>query len=380
MIESQMTPYYSVDYGKFRQNCAAVQDAFEKRWRRVLCGYSVKTNHDNSLICYAARKLHWLVETVSSEEYNQALGLGIPPKDLILNGPCKGEKLSFALQQGSYVNLDSLDEVRAVCARLQEGIKCEQARLGLRVNFNLEKLCPGETTAGEEVSRFGICCENGDFAEAVHLLRNAGIETAGLHMHTSTKTRSGKVFEELAKQVVRLVREHNLRLSFVDMGGGFFGGQTVIGKPTMEEYAARITDSLKAEPALADAVLLLEPGASVLATAVSYETSVLSVRDVRGVQVVTLDGTLLHINPFLADRNQPFIVRLDETKLHSRPVVKQQLLCGCTCMENDRFARLLDVPSLMEGDVLSFRNAGAYTMAMNSHFIVNPPAVRYENG
>jgi len=190
VAEETRTPYYFVDYGQFRQNCAAVQNAFEKRWNKVQYGYSVKTNHDSPLICYAAGKLHWLVETVSPQEYDQALRLDIPPKNLILNGPCKKETLYYAWQHGSYVNLDSLDEVRAVCARLREGIQWESTRLGLRVNFDLEKLCPGETTAGGMVSRFGICCENGDFAEAVRLLRSAGIEPAGLHMHTSTKTRS----------------------------------------------------------------------------------------------------------------------------------------------------------------------------------------------
>jgi len=187
------------------------------------------------------------------------------------------------------------------------------------------------------------------------------------------------VFEELAGQVVRLVQEHSLRLSFVDMGGGFFGGQIMEGKPTMEEYAAAITDSLKAEPSLEAAELILEPGASVLATAVSYETKVLSVREIRGVQVVTLDGTRLHINPFLVDRDQPFIVRFSEEEQNCRPVVKQQILCGCTCMENDRFACLSDAPLLKKGDEISFQNAGAYTMAMNSHFIVNPPTVQYKN-
>ena len=33
---------------------------------------------------------------------------------------------------------------------------------------------------------------------------------------------------------------------------------------------------------------------------------------------------------------------------------------------------------LEPGDVLSFRFAGAYTMAFNSNFIVNPAEVNYE--
>ena len=46
-------------------------------------------------------------------------------------------------------------------------------------------------------------------------------------------------------------------------------------------------------------------------------------------------------------------------------------------MENDRLAVLYNLGELQEGDVLSFKFAGAYTMGFNSYFILNPPYVEY---
>lgn len=373
------TPCYTIHLDIFEKNCREVMDAFEEAWGgRVEYGYSVKTNHDAGLMKYAHAKLGWFIETVSPDELQMAFNLGFDAENIIFNGPCKCSKqdaLINAIRGGAYVNLDNLDDVSFVCEHVSD--VRDASRIGIRVNYNLEEECPGETTAGESVSRFGIDVENKDFAKAVDMLRSAGIEPAGLHMHTSTKSRSAKVFTSLARKAAQLVNDYGLKLHFVDMGGGYFGGQKVEGKPSMEQYAQVITRELKKALNPEMTTLILEPGASVIATSVTYETSVLSVRDIRGTKIVTMDGTLLHVNPFMAHRNQPYSTS-HIADYDARTVEEHQIICGCTCMENDRFADEHNVHALKPGDVLSFRFAGAYTMAFNSNFIVNPAEVNYE--
>lgn len=373
------TPCYTIHLDIFEKNCREVMDAFEEAWGgRVEYGYSVKTNHDAGLMKYAHAKLGWFIETVSPDELELAFNLGFDAENIIFNGPCKCSRhdaLINAIRGGAYVNLDNLDDVSFVCGHVSD-IR-DASRIGIRVNYNLEAECPGETTAGESVSRFGIDVENKDFARAVDMLRSAGIEPAGLHMHTSTRSRSAAVFTSLARKAAQLVNDYGLKLHFVDMGGGYFGGQKVEGKPSMEQYAQVITRELKKALNPEMTTLILEPGASVIATSVTYETSVLSVRDIRGTKIVTMDGTLLHVNPFMAHRNQPYSASLI-ADYDARPVDGHQIICGCTCMENDRFADEHSVRRLEPGDVLSFRFAGAYTMAFNSNFIVNPAEVNYE--
>lgn len=363
------TPYYKIDYDVFEENIKSVMDAFDAQWdKNTMYGYSVKTNHYQGLIKYAYEKHDWFVETVSPDEYNYALKIGTKKNRIIFNGPCKGETLKSALLNNSYINLDNLDEVKEFC-KINTNPMLEN--IGVRINFDLEKECPDETTAGKYVSRFGIDVTSSDFEKAVKLLKENGLQKIGLHLHTSTKTRSLKVFEALANMAVQLKEKYELSLSFVDMGGGFFGGQVVDGKPTMPQYAKSICDILKKSIDPKETVLILEPGASVIATSVTYITKVINIRDIRDTRIVTLDGTLLHINPFMAKRNQPFEFYGDE----KRKNVEKQILCGCTCMENDRFAKLKDYQELKVGDLLEFKYAGAYTMAFNSNFIVAPPKI-----
>lgn len=394
-LKSYETPCYLIDLKKFEENCRTLMNPFLEQWNgRVEFGYSVKTNHDGNLIRYAAEHLGWYVETVSQNEYEYAHSF-VAPERIILNGPCKGETLLQAYEKGSIINLDHMAEVEMLCRYLAEHPKRE-TEVGLRVNFDLEALCPGETTAGEAVSRFGICYENGEFKKAVLMLKEAGISVHGIHLHTSTRSRSAKVFTMLARKAVELAKEYELGLQYIDMGGGFFGGQKVAGKPSMEEYAACICGELRKGFAPEKTRLILEPGASVIATAMEYMTRVINTRDIRGERVVTLDGTLLHINPFMSHRIPPYRLVQQEQKtalvsgteclqegnsakqqnsVAEKKTLEQQLICGCTCMENDRFLTVEGEVTLKPGDMFLFQNAGAYTEAFNSEFILALPKV-----
>lgn len=369
--QNYQTPCYLIDLKRFEENCRAIMEPFLEKWDgRTEFGYSVKTNHDANLIRYAAEHLGWYVETVSPNEYGYAHDF-VSPERIIFNGPCKGKTLLEAYEKGSIINLDHMKEVEELCLYLGLKHHRKETEVGLRVNFDLETLCPGETTAGEAVSRFGICYENGDFEKAVIMLRNAGLEINGIHLHTSTKSRSAKVFTMLARKAVELAKEYQLRLQYIDMGGGFFGGQKVEGKPSMEEYAAAICGELKNGFKPEETRLILEPGASVIATSMEYMTRVINTRDIRGERIVTLDGTVLHINPFMSHRTPVYrLVQMQESSRKGK-----QLICGCTCMENDRFLVTEDEKTVETGDIFLFQNAGAYTEAFNSEFILNQPKV-----
>lgn len=366
------TPKYVVDLDKFKKNCESVMLPFNYEWNgNVEFGYSVKTNRDPKLIQYAYNCLDWDIEVVSPDEYRYCVELGIPKERIILNGPCKNELLNEIKILSGVINLDHYKEVVDFAAQH----KNYSGLVGLRINFDLESVCPNETTAGTEVSRFGIDCETDIFFECLDILKNNGIHNVGLHMHCSTVTRSLKVFEALANKAVELKERAHFDFAFIDMGGGFFGGRDVCGKPKMAEYAKAICNILKNAFNPHKTKLILEPGASVLATCVTYETSIINERIIRGVKVLTIDGTLLHINPLMQDRNQPFEV-LNE-KYRERDIIEKQIIGGATCMENDRLASLVNKFELCVGDILSFKYVGAYTMGFNSYFILDPPHVKY---
>lgn len=365
------TPCYIIDKDKFKKNLNEISIPFNKMWNNnLIFGYSIKTNHSIGLL-NIAKEYDMYAEAVSDDEYLLARQVGYKPNKIIFNGPQKSEKyLLEALNNSSIVNIDNIDEL-ILLEKNRDSLNDECIKLGLRINFDLEEKRPGETTAGDEVSRFGICVENGDFEKAINILKKIDIPLNGLHMHYSSSSRSLGIFRELAKEAAYIIDKYNLtELQYIDIGGGFFGGQELIGKPQMIEYATEITNELIKVVDPQEVKLILEPGASIIATAVNYLSKVINVRDIRGVSIITVDGSNIHINPFLSKREPTYKV-FTKNKVNK----EVQIICGSTCMENDRIVKLKDTLKIEKKDLLYCYNAGAYTMGFNSCFINLPPYV-----
>ena len=104
--------------------------------------------------CYA--------EVVSEEEYRLAQLIGVENNRIIYNGPIK-TKQSFieALENGSIVNIDSQREIEWL-----DDVAIDKRNVGIRVNFDIEKMCLGQSQCADEGGRFGFCYENKEFHKA----------------------------------------------------------------------------------------------------------------------------------------------------------------------------------------------------------------------
>lgn len=99
--------------------------------------------------------------------------------------------------------------------------------VGVRVNCDmLPPFVRRRYLVEEEGGRFGYCYENGRLEEVISRInRLPNVKVAGLHLHSSTQSRTVSVYAALASMAVRIAEEYNLELSYVDMGGGYFGGR-----------------------------------------------------------------------------------------------------------------------------------------------------------
>ena len=312
-------------------------------------------------------------EVVSNDEYELAKRSGYELGKIIFNGPQKSIKyLIESINANQITNLDSMQEVDMLIKHRKK--LAPNPTVGLRINFDLEKYCPNETTAGKLITRFGISVENGDFCKAVDLLHEYGIKINSIHLHYSTKTRSVNVFKNLAKIAIETIYKYKLQneIEFIDIGGGFFYGENIyaVGKPKLSDYADVIISELKALNKRV--TLVIEPGASLISTTVKYYTKIMSIKNVFGKRFCVVDGSVLHINPLMQVRkNIVNIIQQNKTKI----INEKQCICGCTCMEMDRFIEFEDVNELAIGDYIECDCAGAYTMVYNSNFINTPPYI-----
>lgn len=366
------TPCYLIDKEQFLSNLFIIRNNFQREWgKNILLGYSIKTNHQ-SILMQLARKEGMFAEAVSDDEYDYAIKLGYDKKEIIFNGPQKSDQyLIDALNNNSIVNIDNLEEINTIEQHYNE-ITQLYPRIGLRVNFDLESTCEGETTAGKLGSRFGLNIENGEFETAIRKLSNLQMKIRGIHLHYSTKTRSLNVFEKLAEKACDVSRKYDLisDIQYIDMGGGFWGGRVLEGKPSMKDYSKKISGVLKRYFDPDNVMIILEPGAALLATAITYYSKIKNIRKVKDVLYLTIDGSLLHINPFLVQREIDYkVYATGENK------ILKQVLCGATCLEKDRIVCLDNEKELKIGDYIQINYVGAYTMGFNNYFINCPPYI-----
>ncbi|MCM1088596.1 MAG: hypothetical protein NC419_10590 [Muribaculaceae bacterium] len=373
MEETLQTPYFVIDEAILQKYYHMLTDSLSQNWPNYLVGYSFKTNSLPWLVSFV-KKNGAYAEVVSEDEYSLARYLGFENREIIYNGPYKGEA-SFreVLLSGGFCNLDSQLEISWL-TRLAAEYPTQTFSVGVRVNFNLEKMCPGETTMGEISGRFGFCYETGKFAEALFALQKIpNVSVVGLHLHSSSKSRSANIFRAIAKMACKLQQEFQLSLSYVDLGGGYCGGME--GRPEYPDYFPVVAEELSQCFSPADTMLIVEPGISLISKCTTFVTSIFDVRDIKKTRYVMTDGSRFNIDATMIKTSHLFhiIPRKDDSR--ERPLMAEQIISGYTCMECDRMFVYENQPELLAGDRIVYENVGGYTMSLNPLFIQYFPPV-----
>lgn len=365
------TPYYLLDLQKLEKNLIGLRSAFTSLWPNFTVGYSFKTNNLPWITSWM-RAQDVMAEVVSTPEYELAKYVGYDDSCVILNGPCKGfETIDKVLKASGIVNLDSfqeIDYIRTSIKNYGSGIK-----VGLRINFDLEAACPGETIPGKEPGRFGFNIENGDFNRAIDELKSiAGVEITGIHAHHSTRTKSLGIFKAITTKACECASKCT-SLEYIDLGGCLFGDKP--GAPTFEEYAKTIVSVLSDFNIPSEVKLIMEPGAALIASPVSYVCKVIGTKDIKGTRLIYTDGSIKHIAP------QMNAIRFGyKLKTSSQNLLPRQVVSGYSCIEMDRFLELDDQPELQIGDEVTINNVGAYTISLAPLFIEYYPSVIVKDG
>lgn len=365
------TPYYSIDLQKLEKNLSDLRSSFTALWPNFMVGYSFKTNNLPWLASWM-KSQQVFAEVVSTPEYELAKFVGYADNQVIINGPCKGyESMDKILIAGGIVNLDNFQEISYI--KDNQKTYPHDIKVGLRINFDLETVCPGETIPGKEPGRFGFNVENGDFQKVIGLLKDIpNVKVVGIHAHHSTRTKSLGIFKAITSKACECsVLCDNLE--YIDLGGCLFGDKP--GAPTFEEYAQTIVGVLNENKIPSNVKLIMEPGAALIASPVSYVCKVIGIKDIKGVRLVYTDGSIKHIAPQMNAIKFGYTLNATSSK-----IINRQVVSGYTCIEMDRFLDLTEEKELCVGDEVIIHNVGAYTMSLAPLFIEYFPAVIVKKG
>lgn len=370
MNELLKTPYFMINKQDIDIGLNKLRDALEKAWPNYIIGYSYKTNTLPWVINYF-KENGCYAEVVSDDEYELAKSIGVDKDNVIYNGLAKS-KDSFleAIKNHAIVNIDSEKEIDWL-----DELEKNQYSVGIRVNFDLEIMCPGQTQCGEDGERFGFCYENGELKRAIDRIKSKGVRLSGIHLHKSSKTRMPDIYKAIAETAVKISQEYDLNLDYVDIGGGFFGGLDT--KPQFSEYFDMVASIMQEKFNPTNLTLIVEPGMALIGACIDYVTAVVDVKRTTKNCFVVTDGSRTQIDPLMSKKS--YFYEMIRSDRQEREKIKRQVITGFTCMENDRLFEVKDELELMPGDNVIYHKVGAYTMCLTPLFIKWFPDVYVKN-
>jgi diaminopimelate decarboxylase len=364
------TPVYVYDADRIIHQLKNLKNAFSQTDVKIKYAAKALTN----LSVLRLLKKHGSdVDVVSIEEARLALLAGFTPEQIMYTpSGVDFNEIVQAVETGLTVNLDNLSALQKFGERYKDGYPCS-----IRLNPHIMAGGNYKISTGHSNSKFGISVFQ--LQEIHEIVARYKMQINGLHIHTGSDITESEVFLKMAEILFSVARDFpNLR--FIDFGSGF--------KVAYKEgdIVTNVYDlGLKLTTAFNDFCrqygrkleLHFEPGKYIVSEAGYLLVKTSIVKSTPSVTFVGVNSGLNHlIRPMMYDAWHD-IINI------SNPSGTQKLytIVGYIC-ETDTFGSDRKLAEVREGDILAFKNAGAYgySMASNYNSRLKPAEVMIING
>ncbi len=356
------TPLYVYDLARVKQDFLRFQRAFQNL---KFVAYSLKAN-PNRWLLKTLESLGAGADAVSGGEVAQALGAGIPPERIVFAGPAKTpEELDLAAQANIFaIHVENEGEAEYLAQRWPG------TAVGFRVNPGIDPRTRPEIATGLPESRFGLPLE-----EVPRLLKTYGhrLRIRGLHVHIGSQIREAQAYLEALNRVKPLL-DLVPQAEYLDLGGGFAVDYDQDDDPWITEILATLKPWVERLPV----PVILEPGRAVVARSGLLLARVLYIKRMGHRTYALLDAGMTDlVRPALYGVRH----RVQRVGVNDDPL-ETYTLAGPVCENTDVFAEDVSLPRLKPGDLVVFRDTGAYgfSMACNYNLRARPAEVAVEEG
>lgn len=349
-------PLYVYDTSKIESQYNRLNSAFSKV-EKLRINYAVKALSNLSVL-KLLKKMGSGLDTVSIQEVQLGLHAGFSPDKIIYtpNGVSMDE-IEEVAALGVQINIDNLSILE------QFGTKHPKTPVCIRINPHVMAGGNSNISVGHIDSKFGISIH-----QLPHLLRiveNTKMHINGIHMHTGSDILDIEVFL-YAAEILFETAKHFKELDFIDFGSGFKVPYKKGDIETnVEELGKKLTKRFLAfeKEYGRELTLAFEPGKFLVSEAGYFLAKVNVVKQTTSTIFAGIDTGFNHLIRPMFYGSEHFIENI------SHPKGKERFysVVGYIC-ETDTFATNRRITEIKEGDILSFRNAGAYCFSMSSNY------------
>ena len=356
LAEQFGSPLYVYDAEKIQSQYNRLTKAFSKV-DKLRINYAMKAL-SNVAILQLLKEMGAGLDTVSIQEVLLGLHAGYAPEKIFYtpNGVSL-EEIEEVNEMGVQINIDNLSILE------QFGAKHPNVPVCIRINPHV--MAGGNTniSVGHIDSKFGISIHQ--LPHLVRIVENTKMNIVGIHMHTGSDILDIEVFLYAAEILFDAAKNFK-NLEFLDFGSGFKVPYKKDDIETdIEELGKKLSKRFNAFCAEygKELTLIFEPGKFLVSEAGSFLVKVNVIKQTTSTVFAGVDSGFNHlIRPMLYGSQH----QIDNI---SNPKGKERFysIVGYIC-ETDTFANNRRIPEIKEGDILSFRNAGAYCYSMASNY------------
>ena len=362
-------PVYVYDKNKIISQYSKLRNAFN--------------NIDNLHINYAAKALSNInilnimkdvgcgIDAVSIQEVELALYVGFKT-DQIFYTPSGVElsEIKKAFKLGVQINIDNISALKKITKNLSN------VKLGIRLNPNVRAGGNSKISVGDSESKFGLNIS--EIQEAKKIISENNISINGLHIHTGSDIEDINSFLKACDFVFEQAKGFN-ELEFLDFGSGFKVKYFENDSETdVIELGKRLGDKfLKFNSKRKNKVRMhIEPGKFLVSECGYFLTKVNYVNNRTNKNFIHVNSGLNHfVRPMFYGSKHAI-----ENISSNYEEIKNYSVVGYIC-ETDTFSENVKLKKTQEGDILCFKNAGAYCFSMSSNYNsrFKPPEVLVSN-
>jgi diaminopimelate decarboxylase len=370
LAEEFGNPLYVYDAATIEQQYNRLTAAFAKV-ENLRINYAMKAL-SNLTILKLLKKCGSGLDTVSIQEVQLGLRAGFTPDKIIFtpNG-VSFEEIEEVAKLGVQINIDNLSILE------QFGTKYPKVPVCIRINPHVMAGGNANISVGHIDSKFGISIYQ--IPHVLRIVENTGMHINGIHMHTGSDILDIEVFLYAAEILFDTAKQFK-ELDFLDFGSGFKVPYKKGDIETnIEELGKKLTKRFLAFEKEYGRTLTLafEPGKFLVSEAGYFLAKVNVIKQTTSTVFAGIDSGFNHLIRPMLYGSQHTIENISNPKGKERFYTVVGYIC-----ETDTFANNRRIAETKEGDILCFKNAGAYcfSMASNYNSRFKPAEVLWKDG
>ena len=362
IIKKNKTPFYLYSEKQIKENYLNFAKIF-KNVNPLIC-FAAKAN-TNLTIMRMLGKLGAGADVVSGGELLKALKAGIKPNKIVFSGVGKTEEeLKLAVKKKILlINVESESEAKLID---KIGKKINRViSIGFRINPNIDAKTHKKISTGKAENKFGVSIKNfSSFYKKITQFKNLKIDAVSVHI--GSQILSDTPYKKTLDVLLRVIKDLNIKLKYVDLGGGFGIKYEKKDKKINLNNYSKLVDNFQKK---LNCSIIFEPGRSLVGNTGILVSKIQYIKKGLNKNFIIIDaGMNDFMRPALYDASHNIVPVIKTNKKNLEAIEFVGPVCETSC----KFIQYKKYQKIKEGDFVAITNVGAYGSSLSSNYNTKP--------